>query len=101
MRRRRIHVRTSISFLKFKFENLQQSSLQLTVSMMDTSSVPEALQDREERSQVDQQIIATPREERLRRRRERERDRRRSETLQNKRRQGLLKDQHSTDTSSC
>ena len=77
--RRRIHVRTSISFLKFKLREFA-AKLTTTVSMMDTSSVPEALQDREERSQVDQQIIATPREERLRRRRERERDRRRSKT---------------------
>ena len=60
------------------------AKLTTTVSMMDTSSVPEALQDREERSQVNQQIIATPREERLRRRRERERDRRRSETAEQK-----------------
>ena len=44
---------------------------------MDTSSVPEALQDREERSQ---QVTNTVREERLRRWRERESDSRRSET---------------------
>ena len=52
--------------------------------MMDTSSIPEALHDREERSQVHQQIIDTAREERLRRRRERERERRRSETAEQK-----------------
>ena len=46
---------------------------------MDTSSVPQALQERGERSQV-----STAREERLLRRRERERERRRSETAEQK-----------------
>ena len=52
-----------------------------TTVSMDTSSAPEVLQDREERSQ---QCMNTAREERLRRRRERERDRRRSETADQK-----------------
>ena len=62
--------------------------------MMDTS---EALHDREERSQVHQKIIDTAREERLRRRRERDVGGNANvPRQQNKRRQGLLKDQHST-----
>ena len=46
---------------------------------MDTSSVPQVLQERGERSQV-----STVREERLQRRREREMERRRSETGEQK-----------------
>ena len=52
--------------------------------MMDTLSILEAFHDREERSQVHQQIIDTAREERLRRPRECERERRRSETAEQK-----------------